>query len=121
MPTILIIDDSPTEVGYVKAILENNGYEVSWENNAKSGIDRAVRDKPDLILMDVVMPGMNGFQATRQLRRRPETKDTPIMMLTTKDQQTDRIWGLRNGATAYMTKPPEHDELIQEIEGLLSS
>ncbi|UJF25298.1 response regulator [Suttonella sp. R2A3] len=120
MASILIIDDSPTEVNYVRAILEGSGYEVAWENNARSGIEHAVKDLPDLILMDVVMPGMNGFQATRQLRRLVETKNIPIMMLTTKDQQTDKIWGLRNGANAYMTKPPEQHALIAEIQGLLS-
>lgn len=119
MARILIIDDSPTEFEFVCAILTKAGYEVIWAKNATEGIERAVKNKPDLILMDVVMPGMNGFQATRQLRRKPETAEVPILMLTTKDQETDRIWGLRNGATKYMCKPPSKDELLAEVKGLI--
>lgn len=120
MATILIVDDSPTEVEFVSAMLIQAGYKVIWAKNAQEGIDRAVKDSPDLILMDVVMPGMNGFQATRQLRRKQETMNIPIVMLTTKDQETDRIWGLRNGATTYMCKPPEKAKLLSEISGLIS-
>lgn len=120
MAKILIVDDSPTEYEFVSAILLKAGYEVFWAKNALEGIDQAVKHTPDLILMDVVMPGMNGFQATRQLRRKKETTDIPILMLTTKDQETDRIWGLRNGATQYMCKPPSRDELLEEVKGLIS-
>lgn len=120
MATILIVDDSPTEVEFVSSMLTQAGYQVIWAKNAKEGIDRAVNEHPDLILMDVVMPGMNGFQATRQLRRKQETANIPIVMLTTKDQETDRIWGLRNGATTYMCKPPERAKLLHEINGLIS-
>ena len=120
MARILIIDDSPTEYEFVSAILSKAGYEVSWAKNALEGIEYALKNSPDLILMDVVMPGMNGFQATRQLRRKQETADIPILMLTTKDQETDRIWGLRNGATKYMCKPPSREDLLNEVQGLLS-
>lgn len=120
MSKILIVDDSPTEVEFVSAILSQAGYKVTWAKNAQEGIDKALKERPDLILMDVVMPGMNGFQATRQLRRKAETSEIPILMLTTKDQETDRIWGLRNGATTYMCKPPEKEKLLEEVRGLLS-
>ena len=120
MAKILIVDDSPTEYEFVSAILIKAGYEVLWAKNATEGIEQAVKNIPDLILMDVVMPGMNGFQATRQLRRKQETADIPILMLTTKDQETDRIWGLRNGATKYMCKPPSKDELLIEVKDLVS-
>ncbi|MBV7433483.1 response regulator [Cardiobacteriaceae bacterium TAE3-ERU3] len=119
MARILIIDDSPTEFEFVSAILIKAGHKVTWAKNATEGIEWAVKNVPDLILMDVVMPGMNGFQATRQLRRKPETNGIPILMLTTKDQETDRIWGLRNGATKYMCKPPSKDELLIEVKELI--
>lgn len=119
METILVIDDSPTETAFVRAMLEKEDYRVIWAEDAKKGIDAALAEKPDLILMDVVMPGMNGFQATRQLRRYEQTRDTPIVMLTTKDQETDKIWALRNGANEYMNKPPKHDELMGVIRRFL--
>lgn len=119
MATILVIDDSPTEFEFVNGILSQEGFSIVWAKDAFEGIDKAVSNPPDLILMDVVMPGMNGYQATRQLRRRPETASIPILMLTTKDQATDRIWGLRNGADNYMCKPPVPEDLITEIRGLL--
>ena len=105
MAQILIVDDSPTEVFAIKRMLEGEGHETLVANNGEEGIELARSDKPDLILMDVVMPGMNGFQATRELSRDPNTAAIPIIMVSTKDQETDRIWGLRQGAREYLTKP----------------
>lgn len=118
MATVLIIDDSPTEAEVVRNMLSSEGYEVLWADAAEKGIRMALEHMPDVILMDVVMPGMSGFQATRKLTRNPQTKDIPILMLTTKDQETDKIWGLRNGASRYMVKPPEREELLAEIREL---
>lgn len=120
MATILIIDDSPTEANVVKNMLEEGGYNVLWAEAADKGIAIATSQHPDLILMDVVMPGMSGFQATRKLSRSPATQDIPILMLTTKDQETDKIWGIRNGAKKYMVKPPEKEALLREIRELLA-
>lgn len=120
MTTILIVDDSPTEANIVRAMLEEAGYEVLWADNADKGIAAATEQQPDLILMDVVMPGMSGFQATRKLTKSPKTQNIPILMLTTKDQQTDQFWGLKNGAKKYMIKPPEKAVLLKEIRELLS-
>lgn len=117
--TILIVDDSPTETQTVTRILEAKGFNVISANNAATGIELARKIMPDLILMDVVMPGMNGFQATRKISRDPELKAIPIIILTTKDQQTDIIWGRRQGAKAYLTKPAEANELLQEINTIL--
>lgn len=117
--TILIVDDSPTETQTVTRILEAKGFKVISANNAATGIELARKIMPDLILMDVVMPGMNGFQATRKISRDPELKAIPIIILTTKDQQTDIIWGRRQGAKAYLTKPAEANELLQEINTIL--
>lgn len=118
--TILIIDDSPTEAGIVKKMLEEAGYRVLWSENAAIGIETAMTQKPQLILMDVVMPGMSGFQATRKLTKNPETQHIPILMLTTKDQTSDQYWGIKNGASKYMIKPPAQDELLAAVEELLA-
>lgn len=117
---ILVIDDSPTEAQMVTKILEGADFEVKWANNAAKGIAMTQELMPALILMDVVMPGMNGFQATRKISRDPETKDIPIIMLTTKDQETDRIWGFRQGARDYLIKPAPADLLLEKIREFIS-
>ena len=119
MARILIIDDSPTEIFAFTRMLEENGYQAFSAKNAEEGIEKARQEKPDLILMDVVMPGMNGFQATRRLAKDPETSDIPIIMITTKDQETDRVWGLRQGARDYLIKPPTEAEFLARIEAAL--
>ncbi len=116
MARILIVDDSPTEIHVLKTILERNGYDTEAATSAEEGIAMAKATPPDLILMDVVMPGMNGFQATRQLSRAPETAAIPVIIVTTKDQETDRVWGLRQGAKDYITKPAQEVDLIQKIQ-----
>lgn len=80
----------------------------------------AKETKPDLVLMDVVMPGLNGFQATRQLSKAPETQDIPVIVVTTKDQETDRAWGLRQGAKEYVVKPVSAEELLSKIKAVLA-
>lgn len=120
MAEILIVDDSPTEVHVLTTMLEKHGYSVSAVNNGEDGIKLAKEKKPDLVLMDVVMPGINGFQATRQLSKDPETASIPIIIVTTKDQETDRVWGLRQGARDYLTKPVAEDELIDKIKSILN-
>jgi type IV pili response regulator len=119
MATILIVDDSPTEAEVVRIMLESEGYSVLWADAADKGIKMAEEKRPDLILMDVVMPGMSGFQAMRKLMRNPETRDIPVLMLTTKDQESDRAWGLRNGAREYFVKPPEKAALLAQIKELI--
>ncbi|MGF1525898.1 MAG: PleD family two-component system response regulator [Candidatus Competibacterales bacterium] len=121
MARILIIDDSPTETFAFKRMLEESGYHTLNATNAEDGVALAKREKPDLILMDVVMPGMNGFQATRLLSRDPDTANIPVIMVTTKDQETDRIWGLRQGARDYVVKPPSTKEFIAKIRALLDA
>ncbi|HEB97272.1 MAG TPA: response regulator [Sedimenticola thiotaurini] len=112
---VLIVDDSPTELHLMRQILEKGGYQVLTAENGEAGVAEAVRSRPDVILMDVVMPGLNGFQATRQLSREPETAGIPIIMVTTKGQETDRAWGLRQGAREYVVKPVAADELLGKI------
>ena len=121
MAQILIVDDSPTEAHILKSMLEKNGFEIETAENGTEGIERAKELKPDLILMDVVMPGLNGFQATRQLTKNSETADIPVIIVTTKDQETDRVWGLRQGAKDFLTKPVAEKTLMDKINAILAA
>lgn len=119
MRSILIVDDSPTELHVFQKLLETNGFQVETASDGESGILKAIEIIPDLILMDVVMPGINGFQATRKLHREEKTANIPIVIVTTKDQETDRIWGLRQGARGYVVKPVSEKELLNCVETAL--
>ena len=119
MAHILIIDDSPTDVRVFTTLLERAGHRVSSAGSAEQGIEMARRLRPDLVIMDVIMPGMNGFQATRALTRDPATQDVPVLIITTKSMETDRVWGLRQGARDFLTKPVGEKELLARIHNLL--
>jgi len=118
--TILVVDDSPTEIHIFRKILEKQGYRIIVAKDGQEGIDMAVQHRPDLIVMDVVMPVLNGFQATRQLKNNEATAHIPVIMVTTKDQQTDINWGMRQGANEYMVKPVSPAELLTKIRNLLN-
>ena len=120
MTHILIIDDSPTEVHVFKSMLVKNQIDVSVATNGEEGIEKAIEIKPDCILMDVVMPGKNGFQATRDLSRNPETASIPVIIITTKDQETDKIWGMRQGAVEYLVKPVDAKQLVAKINAVMA-
>ena len=115
---ILVVDDSPTERFFAVDVLTKAGYRVTTAENGEQGIAKAKAEQPDLILMDVVMPGINGYQATRTLSRDETTRHIPIIVCTTKGQETDKIWGLRQGAIDYLVKPLNPQELLQRISGL---
>jgi twitching motility two-component system response regulator PilH len=115
---ILIVDDSATERHMLNDLLTKAGYDVVASSNGEDAIVKARQIKPDLILMDVVMPGLNGFQATRAISRDPETKSIPVIMCTSKSQETDKIWGLRQGARDYVVKPVDREELLAKISSL---
>ena len=115
MAKVLIIDDSVTEVHQLSNILNKNGFEVLSCGSAEEGLNALKREKPDVVLMDIVMPGMNGFQATREIARNPETKHIPVIIVTVKDQETDKVWGRRQGAKAYLTKPVSEQQLLTAI------
>jgi len=117
--TILVVDDSKTDFLYVKNILDHGGYEVVYAPSGMDGVKTAKDIKPDCILMDVVMPEMNGFQATRAISRQVETADIPVLMLSSKNQQTDRVWAERQGATDYLVKPANPKLLLGKLVELL--
>lgn len=118
-PLVLIVDDSPTETRIYSTALVKAGYRVETAAQGEEGVDKARRLLPRVILMDVIMPVLNGFQATRILRRDSATAAIPIIMITTKDQDTDRTWALRQGATDYLVKPVPIPTLLERIREVL--
>ena len=115
---ILVVDDSKTELMVLSDLLGKNGYTVRTAENADEAFRRLGEEKPDLILMDVVMPGQNGFQLTRAITRDPQYSSIPIVMCTSKNLETDRVWGMRQGARDYIVKPVGVDELVAKIQVL---
>ncbi|MFO1219045.1 MAG: response regulator [Burkholderiaceae bacterium] len=113
---ILLVDDSKTELHHLSELLGKRGYSVRTAENGEEAMRRLGEDKPDLILMDVVMPGQNGFQLTRAITRDPAFADVPVIMCTSKNQETDKVWGMRQGARDYVVKPVVADELIAKIK-----
>jgi twitching motility two-component system response regulator PilH len=115
---VLVVDDSATERYVMGEILSRHGFEVSFAEDGEKGVALARLDQPDLVIMDVVMPGLNGFQATRAITRDVETQHIPVLICTTKGQETDKIWGLRQGAKDFVIKPIEATELLGKIAAL---
>lgn len=116
MAKVLIIDDSPTETHQLTGWLEKNGFTVLSAGSGEAGVEMARDEQPDVVLMDIVMPGLNGFQATRQLSKSKDTGHIPVIIVTTKDQETDKVWGTRQGAKGYLTKPVTEKELLSAIK-----
>jgi len=113
---ILLVDDSKTELHHLSDVLGKRGYKVRTAENADDAMRRLSEDTPDLILMDVVMPGQNGFQLTRNITRDPRWSAVPVIMCTSKNQETDKVWGMRQGARDYIVKPVNTDELVTKIK-----
>jgi len=120
MALVLIVDDSPTEQHVIANMLENHGFDTVVASDGEEAINVAQSRHPDVILMDVVMKGMDGFRATRELSKDPATASIPVVMVTTKDQESDKMWGLRQGAVDYLTKPFADDELVAAVQANLS-
>lgn len=112
---ILIVEDSPTERHLLANILTNGGYQVGMAECGEEALEKTKQSLPDLILMDVVMPGINGFQATRMITKDKMTEHIPVIICTSKNLETDKIWGLRQGAKEYLTKPINAKELLRKI------
>jgi len=121
MASILIVDDSPSQLMGMKRIVEALGHSVVTAEDGAAGVTAAKKHIPDLILMDVVMPNLNGFQATRQISKEPTTAHIPVILVTTKDQDTDKAWGMRQGAKAYITKPFNETQLQTAIKEMLGA
>ena len=119
--TILVVDDSMTDFVYVKNILKRGGYKIVHAQSGKDGIEKARQLKPDCILMDVVMPEMNGFQATRALSRDFATANIPVIMLSSKSQKTDQVWAVRQGASDYVVKPADPRSLLTKLRSILKA
>jgi len=115
---ILIVDDSPTDRQFLSELLVKNGYKVSTADSAEDALAKVKQQRPDLVLMDVVMPGQNGFQATRMLTRDDSTKNIPVIICTSKAQETDKVWGMRQGARDYIVKPINQADLLAKIAAL---
>ena len=115
---VLVVDDSKTELMFLTDLLVKKGFSVKTAENAEDAFRRLAEDKPELILMDVVMPGQNGFQLTRAISRDPLYSDVPIIMCTSKNQETDRVWAMRQGARDYISKPVDAAVLMEKIKAL---
>ena len=120
MARILVVDDSPTEKMALLKMLKKHGHQVMLADDGAMGVQTAREQHPDLILMDVVMPVLNGYQATRQLKKAEDTANIPVVMISSKTQESDRYWGMRQGARAYLCKPASEDEIMQVVSGLLN-
>lgn len=118
---ILIVDDSPTDRQFLSELLTLHGYTVSTADSAEAAMQKIRSSPPQLVLMDIVMPGQNGFHATREIAKDPATRDLPVIICTSKQQDSDRIWGMRQGASDYLTKPVEPELLLQKIAALSRS
>lgn len=120
MANVLIVDDSATEIRQMSKWLSKAGHTVLTAANGEQGVDIARSKQPDLVVMDIVMPGLNGFQATRQLQKDQSTNAIPVVIVTSKDQETDRLWGERQGAKAFLTKPVNEKTLLNTIDALIA-
>jgi twitching motility two-component system response regulator PilH len=120
MAAVLIVDDSKTDSHFVGGMLRRHGHDPLYAANGEEGVLQARERHPDLILMDIVMPGMNGFQAIRRLRRMPETSTIPVVVVSCKDQDSDKVWARQQGAVDYVTKPVDEASLLASIDGALA-
>jgi len=120
MSLVLIVDDSPTEQHVISTALEKHGFETVVASDGEEAIAIAETRLPDLILMDIVMKGMDGYKATRELAKNPMTAEIPVIMVTTKDQETDKVWGLRQGAVEYLMKPIDDAALVAAVQANLN-
>jgi twitching motility two-component system response regulator PilH len=115
---VLVVEDSPTDRESITAMLTKNGFKVSTAATAEEALAKVKQGAPDLVLMDVVLPGLNGFQATRSLANDAATKHIPVIICSTKSQETDKVWGMRQGAKDYIVKPVNQAELLAKIQAL---
>jgi two-component system, chemotaxis family, response regulator PixH len=119
MTTILVVDDSPSEIKLISSFLTENGYKVITADNAKIALQKILDQKPDAIVTDVVMPDMNGFEFCRSVKKNPETQKIPIVICSSKNQELDKLWGMKQGADVYITKPFTKEDIIKAIKSVV--
>lgn len=119
MSTVLVVDDAPSELELISTYLQEGGYTVISAYDAKEALTKAALHRPDVVVTDVVMPGMNGFELCRNLKKNPATEKLPVVLCTSKNQELDRLWGLKQGANVYVTKPFGREELIRAVKSLV--
>ncbi|MEL6159763.1 MAG: response regulator [Cyanobacteria bacterium J06627_32] len=117
--TVLVVEDAPSEMKLMSHYLQEGGFSVIGAITGKEGLDKAIAQKPDVIVTDVVMPGFSGFELCRKLKSTPETKEVPVVICSSKGQTIDRMWGMRQGAKAYLTKPYTREQLIEAVIDVL--
>jgi len=120
VPKILVVEDSPTYLRQISNLLQVNGYQVIAAIDGEQALEKSVREDPDLIILDIILPKKNGFQVCRQLKTTPSTRNIKIIMLTSKALVSDRFWGLKQGADEYLTKPFDEEELLANVARLLA-
>ncbi len=121
MARVMVVDDSPTDKEFLKQLLTRGGHEVIESNSGQEAVEQARKHLPDCVVMDVVMPGMNGFQATRTLTRDPKTAKIPVIVVSAKNQETDRLWAMRQGAKEYIIKPVKESDLLDKVNSVLAA
>ena len=119
MITILVVEDTPSERELMNHYLRESGYTVINAVSAQEALNTAIEQKPDVIITDVVMPGMSGFELCRSLKKHPVTEKVPIIICTSKNQEIDRLWGMRQGADAYITKPFTREQLVRAVKAIV--
>lgn len=118
MVTILVVEDTPSEQELISNFLQESGYLVIKANNGKEAIDKTLAQKPDVVVTDVVMPGMNGFELCRSLKKNPSTQNLPVIACTSKNQELDRLWGMKQGVDVYVTKPFTKEEILRAVRSV---
>lgn len=119
MITILVVEDTPSERELLSHYLRESGYTVIDAVSAQEALSKAIEQKPDVIITDVVMPGMSGFELCRSLKKHPVTEKVPIIICTSKNQEIDRLWGMKQGADAYLTKPFTREQLVRTVKAIV--
>ncbi|ATS17519.1 two-component system response regulator [Parathermosynechococcus lividus PCC 6715] len=119
MSTVLVVEDTPSEMALIASFLKDSGYTVISATDAKEALQKVTQYKPDVVVTDVVMPGMSGFELCRSLKKNPETEKLPIIVCTSKNQELDRLWAMKQGADAYITKPFSREDLLRALKSVV--
>ncbi len=119
MSKVLVVEDSPPQREMISSLLKDSGLSVTSAGDGIEALEQIQQDRPDIVVLDIVMPRMNGYELCRRLKDNPKTKELPIVMCSTKGEEFDRYWGMRQGANAYIAKPFQPQELVSTVRKLL--